>query len=350
MKLGIALGYATSAQELLDAVELARAADEIGYDCAWVAEAYGSDAVTVLGAIAATTTRIDIGSGVLQMPARTPAMTSMTAATLDAISGGRLRLGLGVSGPQVSEGWHGVRFDDPLGRTEEYVTLVRSALRRKRLITDGAHFTLPLPDGPGKPLALNLRPLRPDVPIYLAAIGPRNLALLGRIADGWLGIFVDPDRPEDHIDVIRGAAAEAGRDPAAIDITAQVTVSVHEDPQVAAEALRPQAALYIGGMGSKKVNFYHRAATAMGFGAEADEVQRLYLSRDYAGAAATVPFEFLDATGLVGTPERIAGRLGAYAHAGITSVNLGVPPGPLHHRVAVLRTVHEAAAAAGVLD
>ena len=195
MRLGLNLGYWGLGNDA-DNLALAREADALGYDVAWVAEAYGSDAATVLTWVAAQTERIDVGSAVFQIPARTPAMTAMTAATLDTLSGGRFRLGLGVSGPQVSEGWHGVRFDKPLGRTREYAEIVRQALRRETLRYDGEHFTLPLPDGPGKAIKLTVHPVRAQIPLYLAAVGPKNLELTGEIADGWLGIFFSPEQSE----------------------------------------------------------------------------------------------------------------------------------------------------------
>ena len=349
MRLGLNLGYVTSAAQLHDNLLLAAEADRLGYDVVWVAEAYGSDAATVLGAIAATTERIDLGSAVMQIPGRTPAMTAMTAATLDALSGGRFRLGLGVSGPQVSEGWHGVRFDDPLGRTREYVQIVRQAIARRRVTAGGRHFTLPLADGPGKALVLSLQPVRPAVPVYLAAVGPKNLTLTGEIADGWLAIFFDPELGADHIRRIRTAAAAAGRDADAVDISVQAAVALHDDPERAAQLVRPTAALYIGGMGSKKVNFYHGIATAMGYEQAADEVQERFLARDYTGAAAAVPFEFLDRTSLLGTPARIVDRLRSLASQGVTTVNISPADSRLEAQLEALRTVHAAAAAAGVL-
>lgn len=348
LRLGLNLGYVTTAVELADNLALAQAAETLGYDSVWAAEAYGSDAVTVLAAVAARTHRIGIGSAVLQIPARTPAMTAMTAATLDALSQGRFRLGLGVSGPQVSEGWHGVRFADPLGRTREYIDLVRLALRRRRLVADGEHFTLPLPDGPGKALVLSLQPVRAEIPVYLAALGPKNLRLTGELADGWLAIFFDPETGADAVSRIHTAAAAAGRDPAAIDINAQVPVSVHGDPRVAADRIRAHAALYIGGMGSKTENFYHRLASSMGFEAEADAVQERFLARDYVAAAAAVPFEFIDRTSLLGSPDRIRGRLQDFADAGVTSVSCSAFEATLEGRTATLRTVAEAVDAAGL--
>jgi F420-dependent oxidoreductase-like protein len=330
----------SSPVEMLADVELAIAADGLGYDVVWVPEAYGWDAATMLATIAARTSRIGIGSGVFQIPARTPAMTGMTAATLDILSGGRFRLGLGVSGPQVSEGWHGVRFADPLGRTEEYVGIVRSVLSRKRVSADGPHFTLPLPDGPGKSLALALQTLRSDIPIYLAAVGPKNLQLTGRIADGWLGIFFDAETGSRQIEAIRSAAVGAGRDPADIDISVSVPVSVADDPATAAARVRPYAALYIGGMGSRKQNFYHAIAAAMGYAKEADEVQDRFLSRDYAGAAAAVPFEFLDRTCLLGDESRIAAGLRRLADAGVVTATVHPSNASVTEQIEVLGALH----------
>src|ERR1700712_2329799 len=349
MRIGLNLGYVSTAEELADNIALAQAAESLGYDCVWSAEAYGSDAVTVLAAGAARTHRIGVGSAVFQIPGRTPAMTAMTAATLDALSGGRFRLGLGVSGPQVSEGWHGVQVADPLGRTREYVQMVQQAIARRRVTAGGQHFTLPLPDGPGKPLVLSLQPVRSQVPIYLAAVGPKNLTLTGEIADGWLSIFFDPESGGAQIDRIHRAATKVGRDPAAIDISGQTTLAIDDDPQRPALLVRPTAALYIGGMGSKKVNFYHGIATAMGYEREADEVQEKFLSRDYRGAAAAVPFEFIDRTSLIGNTRRIVERLGVLADRGVTTVNISPANQDQEGRVSALKTVHAAATAAGVL-
>jgi F420-dependent oxidoreductase-like protein len=353
MRLGVSMSLASSAAGLRSQVDLAVAADRLGFDVVWVPEAYGGDAVSVLAAIAARTERIGIGSAVLQIPARTPAMTAMTAAGLDALSRGRFRLGLGVSGPQVSEGWHGVRFADPLGRTREYVQIVRDALARRRLTAGGRHFTLPLPDSAGKALVLALETERTAVPVYLAAVGPRNVALTGEIADGWLGIFFDSQRGREQIASLHDAAAAAGRDPAAIDIAVQVPVSVADDPGGAVDAaqrVRPYAALYIGGMGSKKVNFYHGIATAMGYGAEADEVQRLFLARDYAGAAAAVPQEFLDRTCLIGTDRDIVDGLTRLRDAGVTTVGLNPISLPLPLQIETLEHVMDLARAAGLVE
>lgn len=349
MRLGVGLPLASSAAGLRDQVSLAIAADSLGYDAVWVPEAYGSDAVSVLATIAARTERIGIGSAVLQIPARTPALTAMTAAGLDSLSQGRFRLGLGVSGPQVSEGWHGVRFADPIGRTEEYVHIVRDALARRRVVADGKHFTLPLPDSMGKPLVLALETDRRTVPIYLAAVGPRNLDLVGRIADGWLGIFFDSRGDAAHVQAVRAAAISAGRNPDDVDVVVQVPLSFGSDIAEAATRLRPYAALYIGGMGSKKVNFYHGIATRMGFEAEADLVQERFLARDYAGAAAAVPLEFLARTCLAGNADAVVAGLHRLSEAGVQSVNVNPTGLPLADQAAALERLASLARAEGLV-
>src|SRR3954464_12939781 len=221
-----------------DDVAVVREAERLGYAVVWAAEAYGSDAVTVLAYLAAQTERIDIGSAVFQIPARTPAMTAMTAATLDSLSGGRFRLGLGVSGPQVSEGWHGVRFAKPLARTREYVDIVKLALDRKVVRYQGETFELPLPDGPGRALRLMLHPAREHIPIYLAAIGPKNLELAGEIADGWQPTFFSPAHAADSLDHVRAGRARAGLDLAGFDISPTVPTVLGPDLETCAEPVR----------------------------------------------------------------------------------------------------------------
>lgn len=338
-----------------DNLVLAREADSLGYDVAWVAEAYGSDAPTVLAWVAAQTQRIDVGSAVMQIPARTPAMTAMTAATLDTLSGGRFRLGLGVSGPQVSEGWHGVRFDAPLGRTREYVDIVRMALRRETVRYDGKHYTLPLPEGPGKAIKLTVHPVREEIPVYLAAVGPKNLELTGEIADGWLAIFFSPEHAAISMDPLRAGRTRAGKgtgqDPlAGFDVVPTVPVCVMDDPQMAAHFLRGYTALYVGGMGSRDKNFYNALVRRMGFEEAADTIQDLYLDKKHREAAAAVPFELIDATALIGPKERIRDRMQAYAEAGVTTLAVSPVSLNLEDRVNTLRTVAEAADAAGLLS
>jgi len=346
MRLGVNLGYVVGGAAD-EPVLLAVAAERLGYDVAWAAEAYGSDAPTVLAYVAARTERIGLGSAVMQVPARTPAMTAMTAATLDLLSHGRFRLGLGVSGPQVSEGWHGVRFDHPLARTREYVEVVRMALAREQVAYTGEHLTLPLPDGPGKALRLMVHPYRDRLPVYLAAVGPRNLELAGEIADGWLAIFFAPQHAAVSLDPLCAGLARAGRSIGALDLTATVPVVVGTDPEVCADALRPHTALYVGGMGSRRHNFYNALARRMGFEQAAERVQDLYLDQRHREAAAAVPFELVDRTALLGPPGRIADRLHAYADAGITTVAVSPAGAGLDERVAALRTVADALDASG---
>lgn len=352
MRLGLNLGYWGGGNDS-DNLALAVEADRLGYAVVWAAEAYGSDAATVLAWVAAHTERIDVGSAVFQIPGRTPANTAMTAATLDTLSGGRFRLGLGVSGPQVSEGWHGVRFDRPLARTREYVAIVTRALSRQRLSFDGEFFTLPLPDGPGKALTLTVHPVREHIPLYLAAIGPKNLELAGEIADGWLAIFYSPEHAREQLDHITAGRTAAGRgepgDPLrGFDIVPTVPVVIGPDVEACAAPVRAYSALYIGGMGSKDKNFYNALARRMGYEQAATEVQDKYLSRDYDGAAAAVPLEFIDRTALIGPPERIRERLAAYAESGVTTLSVAVNHGDLEERTATLRTLAELISDAGL--
>jgi F420-dependent oxidoreductase-like protein len=347
MRLGLNLGYWGAGNDAAN-LALAQEADKLGFAVVWAAEAYGSDVVTVLAWVAAQTQRVDVGSAIMQIPARSPAMTAMTAATLDTLSGGRFRLGLGVSGPQVSEGWHGVRFDKPLGRTREYVQIVQTALRRERLTFSGEHYQLPLPDGPGKPLKLTVHPVRDRIPVYLAAVGPRNLRLAGEIADGWLAIFYAPEHAAEQLAEVAAGRAKAGATMDGFDVVPTVPLVVGPDPVAAAEPIRNYAALYIGGMGSREQNFYNALARRMGYEAAADQIQDRYLARDYAGAAAAVPVEFVDQTALLGPADRIADRLQAYAAAGVTTLTVAPYADTLEERIAMLRTAVDALDRAGV--
>jgi F420-dependent oxidoreductase-like protein len=347
MRLGLNLGYWGAGNDAAN-LALAQEADRLGYSVVWAAEAYGSDVVTVLSWVAAQTERVDVGSAIMQIPARTPAMTAMTAATLDTLSGGRFRLGVGVSGPQVSEGWHGVRFDHPLERTREYVDIARAALRRERLEYHGAHYTLPLPDGPGKPLKLTVHPVRPHIPIYLAAVGPRNTRLAGEIADGWLAIFFAPEHAAEQLAILTEGREAAGLTMDGFDVVPTVPVVISDDPVAAADPIRPYAALYVGGMGSRKQNFYNALARRMGYDEAAEDIQNKYLDRDYAGAADAVPYEFIDRTALLGSKERIADRLQAYAEAGVTTLTINPYGDTPEERTAALRTMVDALDRAGV--
>jgi F420-dependent oxidoreductase-like protein len=349
MRLGVNLGYVVGS-DVRDYLATAQEADRLGYSVAWAAEAYGTDSPTLLSWIAAQTERIDVGSAVMQIPARSPAMTAMTAATLDMLSEGRFRLGVGVSGPQVSEGWHGVRFAKPLGRTREYVDIVRLALGRKQVEYAGDHFTLPLPDGPGKALRLSVQPVRDHVPIYLAAVGPKNLSLAGEIADGWLAIFFSPEHGHEHLADVDAGLAVAERPREGFDVAATVPVVVGDDVAACADPVRGYAALYVGGMGSREQNFYNRLARRMGFEKAATEVQDLFLEKKHREAMAAVPTDFIDQTSLIGPKERITERLHAYAEAGVTTLNVSCFDATADGRAATLRTMAEALDASGLGD
>jgi F420-dependent oxidoreductase-like protein len=335
MKLGLYLGYWTSATEVGDELALVREAEALGFDSVWMAEAYGSDVATVLGWLAAQTERIRLGAGILQIPARSPAMTAMTAATLDVLSGGRLLLGLGSSGPQVAEGWHGQPFARQLQRTREYIEIVRMALAGQRVQYDGEIYTLPLPGGPGKPLKLMISPVQDRIPIYLAANGPRNIALAGEVADGWMPTMTSPDM-----------LAESR--PGDIEVAPVVLVSAGEDLDLARDAVRPHIALYTGGMGSRERNFYNDLMRRGGFEREAGLVQDLYLSGRKAEAEAALPAEYIDRVALCGPPERIATGLARYRDAGAATL-LASPSGSSpEQRLAAVRGLAAAAALAEV--
>jgi F420-dependent oxidoreductase-like protein len=342
VRLGLTLGYQTAWTTPADHLALAQEADRLGFSVVWAAEAYGSDSPSILAWIAGQTSRIDVGAAVMQIPARSPAATAMTAATIDTLSGGRFRLGLGVSGPQVSEGWHGVPFGKPLARTREYVDIVRLALARKPVEYAGEQYRLPLPGGQGKALRLGFHPPRTDIPIYLAAVGPKNLRLAGEIADGWLAIFFAPEYATELLGPVRAGREAAGRSMAGFDVVASVPVVIGEDPAACAELVRWYAALYVGGMGSREQNFYHQLATRMGYGAAARAVQDLYLAKRHRDAAAAVPFEFIDRTSLLGPLDRIAGRMRAYAEAGVTTLSVSLFVADADDGIRTLRAVADA--------
>jgi F420-dependent oxidoreductase-like protein len=319
MRLGLNLGYLVGGEDPRGSLRLAQHAETLGFDVVWAAEAYGSDSPTVLAWLAGQTTRIGIGSAVMQIPARTPAMTAMTAASLDVLSAGRFRLGLGVSGPQVSEGWHGVRFDKPLARTREYLGVLELALGRRTVAFEGDHYRLPLPDGPGKPLKLTLAPVRDRIPTYLAAVGPKNLELAGELTDGWLAVFFAPAFAAEQLAAVRAGRARAGRTLEGFDVVPTFPLVVGADPRACADPVRGYAALYLGGMGSRSQNFYNQLAVRMGYGEAAATVQDLYLGRRPRDAMAAVPAEFIDATSLLGDRDRLAERLRVLADAGVTT-------------------------------
>lgn len=342
VRLALNLGYLTGRPDPGEVLALVRHAERLGFGSVWAAEAYGSDSPSVLAWLAGQTSTIDLGSAVMQVPGRSPAMTAMTAATIDLLSGGRFRLGLGVSGPQVSEGWHGVRFAEPLTRTRAYVEVVRAALARETVRHPGPHFPLPLPDGPGKALRLSFQPVRDRVPLYLAAVGPRNLALAGEVADGWLAVFFDPTTADEQLDRLRAGRARAGLGLEGFDVVPTVPLSVGPDPRTCAEPVRAYAALYVGGMGSREQNFYFSLAARMGFGDAAAEVQDLYLAGRHRDAAAAVPYELVERTSLLGDRDRVADGLARLAAAGVTTCAVAPYGRTPEERLAALTTAAEA--------
>jgi F420-dependent oxidoreductase-like protein len=331
MRLGINFGYQDWGSGLANAIDLAQEAERLGFHSAWTAEAYGTDCITPLTWIAAHTEGLNVGSAIMQMPARTPAMTAMTAATLDLMTGGRFLLGLGLSGPQVVEGWHGQPYGKPLAKTREYVEIVRTILARETpLEHHGEHYDIPFSGsnatGLGKPLKIIVHPRRADIPVYLAAIGPKNVELAAEIADGWLPVFFSPFRFKDAF----GAALDAGFARAGggksldqFDVAPTVSVIVGDDVETLRGFAKPMAALYIGGMGARGKNFYNDLACRYGFEAAAKEIQDLYLDGKKKEATAAVPDELVDEISLVGPKERIADRLDAWRESGITTMIVG---------------------------
>ncbi len=309
MKLGVSVGYwglgITAAQQL----EIARTAEDLGYDSIWSAEAYGSD-----------------------------------AASIDQISGGRMLLGLGTSGPQVSEGWHGVRFPKQVERTREYVAVVRMALAHKPVEFHGQTLELPLPDGPGKVLKLTIRPVQERIPIYLAVLGPKNVALAGEIADGWLPVYFSPEHVERLRLPLEEGAARAGRSLDGFRICPSVHVIIGDDIESARNAMRPVLALYIGGMGSREQNFYNRLVSGYGFEAAAREVQELYLSGQRAAAMEALPDELIDMVTIAGPKEHARERIRAYRDAGVETLIVSPMAPDAEERQNQLRLVAELAA------
>ena len=326
MKLGVHIGYWGLGLDSADQLSIVQEAERCGYDSVWTAEAYGSDAATVLAWLAGQTSTIRLGSGVLQMPGRSPAMTAMTAATIDQLSGGRMILGIGTSGPQVSEGWHGVRFAKQLQRTREYVDVLRMCFARERVIYDGETIQLPLPDGPGKALKLTIAPVQEHLPIYIAAIGPKNTQLAAEISDGIIPTMFSPEhvtvmRDEMQIGIDRATDSRTIED---VEIAPTVQVYVGEDHAAARDLMRPFLALYIGGMGSREKNFYNALVRRYGFDDAAQKVQDLYLDGKKDAAMAAIPDDLIDTVAICGPREHVRERLAAYRDAGVGT--LGVVP------------------------
>ena len=298
----------------------------------------------MLAWLAAGTTTIKLGSAIFQMPGRTPAMTAMTAATIDELSGGRMVLGIGSSGPQVAEGWHGQRFARQLQRTREYVAVVRKALARERLEFRGETLELPLPDGPGKALKLMINPVQERIPIYLAAIGPKNTALAGEIADGWIPTFFSPEYVDDFRALLQEGAERSGRSLDGFEIAPTVSAFVSDDREMARNMMRPGLALYVGGMGSRKQNFYNNLVQRYGFEEAAQAVQDLYLEGKKEQAAAALPDDLIDMVSLCGPREVVRDRIAAFRDAGVGTLMVMPMAFAREERIAQLRAVAELAA------
>jgi F420-dependent oxidoreductase-like protein len=332
MKLGLQLGY-WQAQPPANHTALAQEAERLGYDSVWTAEAWGSDAFTPLAWIGAHTTKIKLATGIAQISARTPASTAMHALTLDHLSKGRVILGLGVSGPQVVEGWYGQPFDKPLARTREYVGIIRKILRREAPVSnDGPHYPLPYAGagawGLGKPLRSIVHPLRADLPLYLGAEGPKNVALAAEICDGWIPLYYSPFRPEVYAESLRKARP-------GFEIVQGLAVNITDDIPAGLGPVKAMLGFYIGGMGAKDRNFHKELMSRMGFEAEAAKIQELFFEGKRAEAIATVPDQFADEISLVGPIERIRDRLQAWKSTPVTSLLISA------HDPAVMRKMAE---------
>jgi F420-dependent oxidoreductase-like protein len=345
VKLGVHIGYWGLGLTADEQLQIVQEAERLGYDSVWAAEAYGSDTATVLAWLAAGTSRIGLGSAIFQIPARSAAMTAMTAATIDNLSNGRMRCGIGASGPQVAEGWHGQRYGKMLQRTREYVAVVRMALARERVEFHGETLELPLPDGPGKALKLTIAPVQERIPIYLAAIGPKNTALAGEIADGWIPTLFAPEHVAEFRTHLEEGAARAGKTLDGFDIAPTVNVLVTDDLASGRDAMRPYLALYVGGMGSREQNFYNRLAVRYGFADAARTVQDLYLDGKREEAMAALPDELIDLVSICGPREHVRERLAVYRDAGVGTLMVTPMAWTAAERLAQLRLVAELASA-----
>jgi F420-dependent oxidoreductase-like protein len=314
-----------------DGPTFVREAERLGADAVWAPEFWAGDALTPLAFLAATTSTIRLGTGIVQLGARTPAMLGMSALSMQALSGGRFILGIGTSGPQVMEGWHGVRFDKPVTRTRETIDIIRMISRGERLAYDGRVHTLPLPEGEGRSLRSPLPPTH--VPIYVAALGPANLRLTGELADGWIGNSFFPETADVFFDPIREGAALAGRSIADLDLTVAVSLEFTDDVEEAGRRHADGYAFTFGAMGSATTNFYNRAFARQGFGEDVEEVQRLWRAGDREAARRRVPIEIGLGTNLLGTDDAIRARLRAYRDAGVSSLRVGLAAGDLDRRL-----------------
>ena len=326
MKLGLSLGY-WGAGPPPGIADLVRTAEDLGYDSMWTAEAYGSDALTPLAWLGAATDRIRLGTSIIQLSARQPTATAMAAMTLDHLSGGRVAIGLGASGPQVVEGWYGQPYPRPLERTREYIAIMRQVIEREKVAFDGAHYQLPFPGGTGlgKSLRSTIHPLRTDIPILLAAEGPKNVALAAEIADGWMPLFYAPaDDAHYRAALAEGFAREGARRTADdFEVVCMVSVQVDDDVEVAADRVRPMLALYIGGMGAKGANFHKAVFERMGYTAECDRIQELYLAGRKDEAEKAVTLEMVEKIALVGPRDKIASEIPAWKDSLVTTMVVG---------------------------
>ncbi len=324
LKLGVNTGYWAGGPPP-GAAEMIAEAERLGFDSMWTAEAYGSDALMPLAWWGASTTKIKLGTSIVQISARTPAATAMAAMTLDHLSGGRVILGLGASGPQVVEGWYGQPFAKPLARTREYIGILRDIWARNGPVTnDGPAYPLPLPDGTGlgKPLKSSIHPLREDIPIYLAAEGPKNIALAAEVCDGWLALFYSPHHDSFYRESLQSGFETPGarRTPEEFEVAATVPLIITDDIEAAADAVRPMYALYFGGMGAKGTNFHANVAIRMGYEQEVEQIQELYLSGNKEEAAAAIPTALIDQLTLIGPKDKIRHDLEAWRDSIVTTL------------------------------
>lgn len=339
MQLGVSLHYQK-------AVTLAREAERLGYGFVLIPEGFHSDAVTVLGMVAGATERIGLVSGVMQVPARSPGITALTAATLDSLTGGRFRLGLGISNPDTSEGWYGTRFDRPLARMREYVEIIRKALRREEVRYPGEHFQLPPTDRTSEPLRIFAEPSGKDVPILQGAVGPASLRLCGEIADGWIGVFRTPEQLPEALNELLAGRRRIGKNLSDFDVLLTLPIGVGE-PATAAEPIARYLAHFLG-MGDQETNLYQGVAARLGYGRQAEEVRYRYRAGETGGAADAVPLEFIDQIALLGPVPRIARCMRAYADAGVTSLSVTPFSATVEQQVAEVRAAATAFADAGL--
>jgi F420-dependent oxidoreductase-like protein len=348
LKLGINLGYWGIGPKGDEAVEIVRAAEAKGFDSVWVAESYGSDVVSVLGWLAAQTEKIRLGAAIMQVPARPPAAAAMAGATLDMLSGGRFMFGFGPSGPQVSEGWYGVDYAKPWGRTREYIEVVRKIIAREGpLEHEGRHYQLPMEGGTGqgKALKLNFHPLRNEIPVFVGAIGRKSVEMAAEMCDGWIPIFFSADAFEETWgEHLEAGFAKGGRSREDLEVSPSLQVAIDGDTEAARAVVRAGLLLYIGGMGSRETNFYVDLTHRFGFGEVADEVQSLYLDGKREAAYNAIPDELVNTTALVGTEDEVATRIDKLAAAGVDRLILS----PVHMDPAErMHTIERVAALAG---